>query len=131
MDDPEQPNWKACWIWHKGDPFTPNTYVYLRRGFFLDAAPSKAVCRVSADTHYKLYLNGQYLGNGPVLTEPRWQSYDAYDITDRLRVGENVIAAIAYHYGNAIDNPDGYTANWSRGGFLCQIDMQRAGEKTE
>lgn len=129
MNNRKFPHWKAHWIWQKGDPFKPNTYVYFRRGFSLKDKPLKVICHVSADTSYKLFINGKFVGNGPMLNEPRWQSYDSYDVSDLLRVGENVIGAIVYHFGNAINNPDGYTMNWSRGGFLCQIDMQNGRER--
>jgi len=118
------PNWKAYWIWQKDNPAKPNTYVYFRRSFPLKNKPSKAICYVSADTSYRLFINGKFVGNGPILTEPRWQSYDSYNISDFLCKGKNVVSAIVYHFGNAIDNPDGWTMNWSHGGFLCQIDME-------
>ncbi|HWP40609.1 MAG TPA: trehalase family glycosidase, partial [Tepidisphaeraceae bacterium] len=30
---------------------------------------------------------------------------------------------IVYHYGNGRHNPDGNTFYWSRGGFICQLDL--------
>ena len=131
MNSLKSPEWKAHWIWQSGDPAKSNTYVYFRRSFSLQEKPSGATCYVSGDTGYKLYLNGTYVGNGPILTEPRWQSYDTYDVRHLLRVGENVIGAIVYHFGNGVGNPEAYTMHWSRGGFLCQIDMQYGGEREE
>jgi len=123
------PDWKAHWIWQKAEPAKPNTYIYFRRSFALVRPPEKAMCYVSADTSYRLFVNAVFVGWGPVLSEPRWQSYDAYDITDLLCAGENVIGAIAYHFGNAADNPGGYTLHWSRGGFLCQVDLEDSANK--
>ena len=131
IENTKYPKWKAHWIWCKGDPAKPNTYLYCRHKVLLKEQPATAICHVSADTNYKLYLNGAYVGSGPVLSEPRWQSYDTYDIRDLLREGENVISAIVYHFGNGIGNPEACTAHWSRGGFLCQIDMQHSDQSEE
>ena len=124
MNNANTPNWKAYWIWHKGEPDKPNRYVYFRRCFSVKNPFEKVRCYISADTSYKLFVNGKFVGNGPVLTEPRWQSYDSYDISNFILQGENVVGAIVFHHGNGIGNPDGLTLNWSRGGFLCQIDLE-------
>lgn len=128
----QQPDWRAYWIWQGGgDPAKPNTYVYFRRVFTVRTKPTAAVCHVSGDSSYRLFLNGEFVGDGPVLREPRWQSYDSYDVRHLLRTGQNVIAAVVYHFGNAIGNPEALTAHWSRGGFLCQIDMSRRSRHME
>ena len=122
-------DWKAHWIWQPTeDPGQPNTYVYFRRTFELDAPLEKARLRVSADTCYRLFLNGTLVGWGPVMTEPRWQTFDTYEIGPLLKSGTNVIGAVVYHYGNAPDNPGANTYFWSRGGFLCQLDLDPAAE---
>ena len=109
-------DWKAHWIWQPTeDPGQPNTYVYFRRTFELDAPLEKARLRVSADTCYRLFLNGTLVGWGPVMTEPRWQTFDTYEIGPLLKSGTNVIGAVVYHYGNAPDNPGANTYFWSRG----------------
>ncbi len=115
---------QASWIWLKtGDPAHPNTFVYFRREFVAETLSKDARLTVSADMVYHLYLNGEFIGSGPVMTEPRWQTYDTYDVTERIHPGTNVLAAIVHHSGNGPDNPFGNTFYASRGGFLCQLDF--------
>lgn len=115
---------KASWIWIKtSDPASPNAFVYFRRLFQGCASHKTSRLTVSADTAYHLYLNGEFIGSGPVMTEPRWQTYDTYDVTEKIRPGANVLAAIIHHSGNGPDNPSANTFYASRGGFLCQLDF--------
>ena len=126
MENKTLHDWHASWIWQHGDdPSAPNKYVYFRREFKLDRVPaSGARLRVSADTCYLLFINGVRVGRGPVLTEPRWQTFDTYHVADLLRPGRNVVGAIVYHYGNAATNPNANTFHESRGGFLFQLDLE-------
>jgi len=114
--------WKAFWIWQPTtDPAQPNTYVYFRHVFDWTRR-GEAWLRVSADTYYQLFLNGEWVGWGPPMTEPCWKQFDTYDVASRLRPGRNVIAAVVYHYGNGPENIAGYSFQPSRGGFLCQLN---------
>jgi alpha-L-rhamnosidase len=115
---------KASWIWIKtDDPARPNTFVYFRRSFQVNTPQESSRLTVSADTTYHLFLNGEFIGSGPVMTEPRWQTYDTFDVTGKVRAGTNVLAAIVHHSGNGPNNPSGNTFYASRGGFLCQLDL--------
>ena len=129
MDQHAKIDWRAHWIWQPTDkPDQDNTYVYFRRTLELPTVPREAITRVSADTHYRLFINGNLVGWGPVLTEPRWQTFDTYDAAQWLKEGKNVIAAITYHYGNGPDNETRNTYHPSRGGFLCQVELTAEGE---
>ena len=133
-------NWQAHWIWQPSAeisggyqrwtesqrPDSPNTYVYFRREFEQSTVPDHCPLRVSADTSYRLFINGSLVGWGPVMTEPRWQTYDTYEAAPFLKSGVNVIGAIVYHFGNGPDNPIRNTFHPSRGGFLCQLDFPTA-----
>ncbi len=122
MSQNYSPKWKAYWIWGGISPVQPDTYMYFRKQFDLKDSSVRAYCCVTADTEYKIFLNGRMIGHGPVMTEPRWKSYDVYDIRENLNPGENIICAIVYHYGNGLDGHEALTAYDSQGGFLCQID---------
>ncbi len=69
--------WVAEWIWEpievgppggpSGVPFSEsrplkNLFGHLRRTFDLSAGVRRALVRVSADSRYKLYVNGHYVG---------------------------------------------------------------------
>ena len=72
--------------------------VYLRRTFQLKAAPKRATVYATAAGLYELHINGKRVGDA--CFTPGWTNYDkrlyyqAYDVTDLLRSGENVIGAI-------------------------------------
>ena len=80
---------------------TLDTHVpapYLRRSFILDGAPTQAKISVSGLGFYILYINGENITKGhiaPYISNPDHICYyDVYDVTDRLRDGENVIGVI-------------------------------------
>lgn len=123
--------WKAEWIWEPGQSPGPpnpfqyrsaafmNIFVHFRKTFDLTEKPVRAVAHISADSRYKLYVNGHYVGRGPVRSDLVWQYYDEYDIAPYLRPGRNVIAALVHYYGQ--------DTGWyltRRPGFLFQCVVQ-------
>jgi alpha-L-rhamnosidase len=77
------------------------TRILMRRTFVLDELPDRAPARLTADSRYVLFVNGRELGRGPVRSQPRRLSYDQYDLSDDLVVGENVVSALISYYGDA------------------------------
>ncbi|MGI6567302.1 MAG: family 78 glycoside hydrolase catalytic domain [Firmicutes bacterium] len=109
--------WKALWIWGDSKPEEKNCYQAFRHKFNADEVGSITELYISADSRYVLFLNGERLGQGPVRSWPAEQSYDVYDITSRVRPGENTLAVMVHYYGVSSFQ---YIAG--RGGLLCQID---------
>src|SRR5262249_10346174 len=72
---------------------------YLRRRFDLPAAPTSAIIKVTADTRYRLYVNGHLVNRGPARGFPQAQPIDEIDITAELKAGPNVIAAHVLSFG--------------------------------
>jgi len=114
--------WHAQWIWGSGDPAPENTYLYFRKTFQREMVPENAVCHVSGDTNYLLFINNQRVGRGPAHCDPRWQSYDTYDVVNQIRAGENVIALIGYHYGSR-EKTGHMAAHPSQGGVFLQLEL--------
>ncbi len=54
---------------------------------------------ITADDYYKLYINGQYVCQGPRPAYVTRYNYNAVDITDFLRPGENEICAHVFYQG--------------------------------
>ena len=115
-------NWAASWIWSQDEESPQNYYMYARGSFELADVPSAAMLHVSADSRYNLFLNGKYLGRGPVRSDPRWQYYDSYDVASLLQPGKNTVAAVVHFYGDPV-NAHGLL---TRGGFICQIEEPSA-----
>ncbi len=70
--------------------------VCFRRRFAPGELPQRL--RVTADSRYKLYLNGEFVGKGPQKGNLETWYADTLDLTGRLREGENVLAAEVLRY---------------------------------
>src|SRR5262245_43575309 len=78
-------------------PGLSNVHVLFRKRFTLASPPRAARLRITADDYYKLWVNGQFVGQGPAPCYP-WHHYcNTWDIAPWLTAGENVIAAHAYY----------------------------------
>jgi len=111
--------WRGRWLWTKAKVPARNAFVGFRRTFGYEGGP--AVMRITADSRYVLYVNGTYLGHGPVRSWPGHWSYDVYDIEPYLEEGANAVAVLVNHYGEGNFQ---YVAGPP--GLLAQIDMDGA-----
>jgi alpha-L-rhamnosidase len=120
MSTPVTPNdfseirWRGHWIWTglpaiPGDPFAglggaderTEAHGLFRKGFVLERVPERAPARITADSRYVLFANGQEVFRGPVRSQPRRMHYDLFDLAPYLKAGENVIAVYVKYYGTA------------------------------
>lgn len=76
-----------------------NQHILFRRKFFIDNPFSKASIYITADDYYKLYINGQFVAQGPTPAYPFCYNYNTIDVTDYLSEGENVIAVHTLYQG--------------------------------
>jgi len=87
---------EASWIWASGydDTSREGKICLFRRLFTLpDAQKDACELKVSADTRYRLFVNGTSVSIGPCKSFPgRWY-YETVDIQPYLRQGPNVISA--------------------------------------
>lgn len=75
--------------------------VLFRKAFHLDAVPQAAPLRVTADSRFVLWVNGQEVGRGPVRAQPRRWRYEAFDIAPLLQTGANAVGVLVTYYGKA------------------------------
>jgi hypothetical protein len=75
----------------------PTEIVYFRRTFSVGSEHSLKV-HISASTRYKLYVNGNYVINGPCRGDNITQYYDTLELGDYLVQGENIIAIKVISY---------------------------------
>ncbi|MFC5407531.1 alpha-L-rhamnosidase C-terminal domain-containing protein [Cohnella soli] len=126
----EDHNWQARWIWD-GDEFAcENEIVLFRRSFEVPDTIAlnggyKLAFDVSADSRYRLFLNGKSVSIGPCKGDVHTHYYETVDATKLLRPGKNVLAAKVVHYRfDALNAPgrSGPGAVWrsDRGVFLLQ-----------
>ena len=102
--------WRGSWIWDKPPQETAfwwsptqgeSHFTYLRHAFSVANMPREVAARVTCDSRYVLYVNGDQLGRGPVRSEPEFLGWDEYDLAPSLRLGRNVIVALCHYYGAA------------------------------
>lgn len=101
------------------DPSFENRHILFRRRFTLDSVPEHAVLNISADDYYKLWVNGQFVTQGPAPAYNFHYYYNAVDITPYLKAGENVIAVHTFYQG--LINRVWVSADM-RHMFVCQLD---------
>ncbi len=119
-----QMDWNGSWIWTSEDTPKRNAFVRFRKVFHYAEGP--ATLHITADSRYVLYVNGAYLGQGPVRAWPNHWRYDTYDLEPHLRAGENVVAVLVNHYGEStfqyIHGPEGLLAQLEVGGRTIGTD---------
>ncbi len=88
-----QKQWNAYWITVPGEQ--PNAYcVYLfRKNIDLPAKPASFVIHVSADNHYKLFVNEKLVSLGPARGDLTHWNFETVDIAPFLQAGKNIVAA--------------------------------------
>ncbi|MCX7795096.1 MAG: family 78 glycoside hydrolase catalytic domain [bacterium] len=92
----------AKWIWDEEIPqnnSNRNILCYFRKRFYVKKTNCEFYIKVTADSRYKLYINGYPIGFGPEKGD-RWRYYfDTIKVNnDLLREGWNVISALVIHY---------------------------------
>jgi alpha-L-rhamnosidase len=88
--------WAAKWI--AADLSFGDTAPLFRKSFQLDCAASKARAYICGLGYYELYINGRRVGDhvlDPAQTDYEERAfYVAYDVTDYLLTGENVVGVM-------------------------------------
>ncbi|THF84097.1 alpha-L-rhamnosidase-related protein [Cohnella fermenti] len=95
-------HWSAKWIWTGELPVDPaaarTEIAYFRRTFDFVPTGGRLVLRVSADSRYRLYLNGASVLFGPCKGDGHVHYYETADVTALLKAGRNTLAAKVVHY---------------------------------
>jgi len=111
------------WIWIANPDPIPNSYIQARKTFALDKAPTSALIKASADSRYKLFVNGHYVGKGPVRSAEGCCYVDTHDVTHMLTRGNNVIAVLAHHIGE-----NTYACSAGKPGLICRAEIEIDGK---
>ena len=106
ISHPDFAGLKPFWVYHKQidtkefpHPQTLlNKHIIYRRKVALGNF-HKAVLKISADDYYKLYINGNYVTEGPAQAYHMHYPYNEIDVTEYLTEGENTFAVLTYYHG--------------------------------
>lgn len=110
----------ARWIWYPSGRTLANTFVLFRREVNFKAKPRRATGWISAESRYKLEVNGRRIQWGPAPADPRWPEADPVELTDALIAGSNVIGATVLYYGHG----DG-TWPFGKPGLLFWLEVEQ------
>ena len=110
--------WRAPWIAHPTANSLEYGVFHFRKTFDLESVPDSLVIHVSGDNRYRLYVNGDYVTNGPARGDRLHWRYETLDIAPRLKTGENGLAALVVNFG--IHKPVAQESY--RTAFLLQAD---------
>jgi hypothetical protein len=115
--------WKASWIWLANNRETVNICALARKTFKLNPDYRSAEIAITADTRYRLFVNGERFNDGPARSYPWKYSYDEIDITSLLKPGENVLAVVVNHWGYG-----SFQSNVCEPGLLAQLKISYSKE---
>ncbi|MBS4216952.1 alpha-L-rhamnosidase N-terminal domain-containing protein [Bacillus sp. FJAT-49711] len=123
----ENKKWLAKWIWSKNISIDVHEIVYFRRTFHVEDKNCQLVVNVSADSRYRLFLNGQSICVGPLKGDSRTHYYETVNLSPYLKLGKNVLAAKVVHYSSHSSEPSPESIWHSpKGGFLLEGSLQTA-----
>ncbi|CEO59503.1 hypothetical protein PMG11_04177 [Penicillium brasilianum] len=93
----------AKWIWtpkYREEDSRTGRYLLFRKSFqwVIPTTISEFPVHVSADSRYRLYVNGQRASFGPCKSYAEKWHYETVDILPYLKEGENVISARVLRY---------------------------------
>lgn len=122
--------WTGKWIWDSSGGRLPNQWMCLRKTFVISTVPASVLARISVDSKYWMWINGDLavfeggLKRGPNRTDTY---YDQVDIAKYLKPGPNTIAVLAWYWGR-----NGFThVNSGHGGFVLEADLGGTKIQTE
>ena len=106
-------------------PEEANRFVYFRRVVEIADPIQAARVMATADGRYQLFVNGVMVGRGPARSSAAYRCVEPHDLAPYLKVGRNVIAALAHSYGRLTawyELPGwDYARAFGCGGFFCKV----------
>jgi len=117
----ENVSWQGQWIWTADSP-SEAQWINLRKTFTLNEVPEIVEAKVSVDSRYWMWVNGNLaVYEGQLKTGPSASSwyYDCEDIAQYLVEGENTIAVLACYWGRNSSS----TVKTGKQGFLFDAEF--------
>ena len=74
-------------------------YLNFRADLDLTEPPGRCILHLTADSRYRLWVNGAFIARGPERCWPSSMALDALDVTAHLRMGRNHLALQVYSPG--------------------------------
>ncbi|SDD54066.1 alpha-L-rhamnosidase [Paenibacillus sp. CF095] len=90
-------NWVWVPDWNAEDKEEPRI-IYFRKKVDIYKVPEKLEVQISADSRYKLYLNGKLIEIGPSKGDNKIWYYDTVDLAQHLKQGTNILSVVVLRY---------------------------------
>lgn len=117
---------QAHWIWKKQSSYKSyNQTVLFRKKITLPTSPTKARLSITADSWYRLFVNGAWVNDGPCRSWHTHYQYDEIDLAPLLREGQNELRVIAKYWGTGT-----FHTCPQQAGFLAQLDLNLSSGQT-
>lgn len=117
-------------VWAEGREKEMNLTLGFR-GVFQAKKDQKTTLRITASTLYRVSLNGQYVGYGPARAGHGFFRVDQYDISNRLKSGENIVAVEVAGYNintfYTLDQPSFLQCEVESGGNIVLATAPESG----
>lgn len=106
----------AKWIWNKE---AVGTDCYCEFVFDVNSEnDGQSLFRVSSDSNYALYINGNFTQSGQYADYPHYKVFDEIDITKSLSKGKNTVCVIVWYYG-----VPAFTYSIGKPGLIFEIEQ--------
>jgi len=93
-------HWRASYAWSAENGGPGLTVRLFRRTFEASSADRRSfLIHVTADSRYRLWLNGERVGFGPAKGSLARYHFETYELAPLLRAGQNVLAAEVRWFG--------------------------------
>jgi hypothetical protein len=107
------------WIWAAGEEAPVNAFIDFQGAFQLGQISSLVHVLISADSRYRLHVNGHPVGIGPARNYPGHYEFDRHDITPLLKAGRNVLDVRVHHWGEGT-----FHGLVLRAGLICEVQSE-------
>ena len=112
----ENQRWEARWIAPPNIALDEYGVFHFRKKIVLDSVSEEFPIFITADNRYRLFVNGEFVNNGPAKSDVAHWYYDELDIALFLKPGTNIISVVVWNFGK-------YKAHWqmsNKTGLLVQ-----------
>ena len=93
----EKSNWVWSPSWNTEDAECPRIMLF-RKVVEVKGKPQEGTIQISADTRYKLYINGRFVEAGPSRGDHHVWFYDTVSLLSWIKQGSNVLAVMVLRY---------------------------------
>ena len=85
---------QSKWIWQESE-FVKDVYAEFSDEFVGENASIK----ISADSNYAIYVNGEFVALGQYPDYPHYKIYDEIDLSEYCSEAENILSVVVWGYG--------------------------------